>query len=117
LCTTHHDLLHDGKLTVTGNADHDLIFSDASGRPIAAVASFATHVGSSRNVAHGALSQPGGSLTPALRLLELMGRRGGWTMDALIESSGLLAREVAATLTWLELDGKVRSRSGAFEPM
>jgi hypothetical protein len=46
------------------------------------------------------------SLAPA-RLLELMGRRGGWTMDALIESSGCLAREVAAMLTWLELDGKV----------
>jgi hypothetical protein len=159
LCTTHHELLHDGKLTVAGNADHDLTFCDASGRPIVAVASVttqldtlggdvglhATHLealrdvglhateagpsvdaessalhdepgaGDADRVLHGR-PQPSSSLAPA-RLLELMGRRGGWTMDALIESSGFLAREVAAMLTWLELDGKVRSRSGAFEPV
>ncbi len=61
--------------------------------------------------------QPEGSLAPPSQLLEVMGRRGGWTMDALIESSGLLAREVAAMLTWLELDGKGQSRSGTFEPV
>jgi predicted Rossmann fold nucleotide-binding protein DprA/Smf involved in DNA uptake len=116
LCTTHHGLLHDGKLTVTGDADHDLSFCDASGRPI--VAAVATHLETLRDVvAHPPVADPLVDLAPPSRLLEVMGRRGGWTMDALIESSGLLAREVAAMLTWLELDGKIRSCAGTFEPV
>jgi hypothetical protein len=130
LCTTHHELLHDGKLTVTGNADHELSFCDASGRPIVAAATHfelardvelhATQRGSLRDVGPYAIEvEPSveGSLVSATRLLEVIGRRGGWTTDALIESSGFPAREVAAMLTWLELDGKVRNRAGAFEPV
>ncbi len=127
LCTPHHELLHDGKLTVAGNADRHLSFCDASGRPIVAAVSVATHLdtlggdvglhathleilrgvelqateatpsidaessvthddldaGDPDGVLHGRV-QPGGPLAPT-RLLELMGRRGGWTMDALIE--------------------------------
>jgi hypothetical protein len=54
----------------------------------------------------------------ASRLLALMGRRGGgWGVDELVESSGLLAQQVNAELTLLELAGKVRYRESGFEPV
>jgi DprA/Smf-like nucleotide binding protein involved in DNA uptake len=54
---------------------------------------------------------------PAARVLAVMGRRGGWSEDALIEASGLLAQQVAAALTCLELSGRVRYRPCGFEAM
>ena len=174
LCTTHHELLHDGKLTVAGDAEHELSFYDANGRPMVAARSIATqlgtlrdvsldttHLGTLRNVSldatqlglsrgvglvasqlglaveahpgnathddsaaeygdratYAGLQLESGLLAPGRRLLEVMGRRGSWNMDALCESSGLAARDVAAALTLLELDGQVRGHDGIFDPV
>jgi hypothetical protein len=54
---------------------------------------------------------------PAVRLMQVMGRSGGWTLDALIESSGLSAQEACLGLTLLELGGRVRRRAFAFDPV
>jgi hypothetical protein len=54
---------------------------------------------------------------PALRLLRIMGRRGGWTPDALVDASGLAASEVNVALTLLELAGQVRCRAFGFDPV
>jgi predicted Rossmann fold nucleotide-binding protein DprA/Smf involved in DNA uptake len=54
---------------------------------------------------------------PGARLLAVMGRRGGWSIDALAEASGLVAREVTVALTLLELGGRVQRRAFAFDPM
>jgi hypothetical protein len=53
---------------------------------------------------------------PASHLLAVMGRRGGWKEDELIEASGLLAQQVAAALTCLEVSGRIRYRPRGFEP-
>jgi hypothetical protein len=51
-------------------------------------------------------------------LLAVMRRRdGGWGPDELVEASGLLAQQVNAALTLLELDGRVRWRTSGFEPV
>ena len=56
-------------------------------------------------------------LEPAQRLLQIMGRRGGWSDDALIEASGLSASQVAVNLTLLEVAGRVRRRDFYLEPV
>ena len=43
----------------------------------------------------------------AATLLALMGRRGGWSVDALVEASGLRVGLVQSALVGLELDGRV----------
>jgi len=54
---------------------------------------------------------------PAMRLMEVMGRGRGWTLDALTEASGLSVQEVSVALTLLEVGGRVRRRAFAFEPV
>ena len=54
---------------------------------------------------------------PAVRLIHVMGRGRGWTLDALTEASGLSAQEVSVALTLLELGGRVRRRAFAFDPV
>jgi len=54
---------------------------------------------------------------PAARLLRIMGRSKGWTLDALTEASGLSVQEVCVALTLLELGGRVRQRAFAFDPV
>jgi predicted Rossmann fold nucleotide-binding protein DprA/Smf involved in DNA uptake len=54
---------------------------------------------------------------PAVRLIHLMGRSGGWSLDALTEASGLSVQEVSVALTLLELGGRVRRRAFAFDPV
>ena len=43
----------------------------------------------------------------AATLLALMGRRGGWSVDALVEASGLRVGAVQSALLCLELDGRI----------
>ncbi len=43
----------------------------------------------------------------AATLLALMGRRGGWSLDALVDASGLRVGAVQFGLMSLELDGRV----------
>jgi DprA/Smf-like nucleotide binding protein involved in DNA uptake len=57
---------------------------------------------------------PGIGYAPAARVLEVMGGRGGWSLDSLVEASGLLVQQVSAALTFLTLDGYVRQRAGSF---
>jgi hypothetical protein len=52
-----------------------------------------------------------------VRLLRVMGRSGGWTLDALTESSGMSVRQVSSAVTLLELGGRVRRRAFAFDPV
>ncbi len=44
LCTTHHSLLHDGRLRIEGDAEGELVFRDATGAPLASAV--ASHLGS-----------------------------------------------------------------------
>jgi hypothetical protein len=114
LCTTHHHLLHDGKLELSGDAEGELCFRDAEGHSFAGPDSLAAlptgtdettpQVGSSF---HGA----------AARLLHAIGRRGGWSLDALIEKLDLPARVVASALTELELAGSIRYGDFAYHPI
>jgi DprA/Smf-like nucleotide binding protein involved in DNA uptake len=202
LCTTHHRLLHEGKLSISGDADQELQFQDALGQLLAASrgpsSPFQHQPGANANASQDELansstrherhdpqhcatqggssperpenftgpelattpgqtpatvplpaapdpdvepgSQPGNHpsldctdpehmalkqmaldfgfpCAPALRLLRIMGRRGGWTADALSEASGLRASDIHVSLTLLELAGRVRSRAFGFDPV
>ncbi len=44
-----------------------------------------------------------------------MGGRRRWTLDALTEASGLLAKDVSVAMLLLELEGRVRSSGSAYE--
>jgi hypothetical protein len=128
LCTTHHRLLHEGKLTILGDAEGELAFLDAEGAAIArpaatqggsplpaaadaAVVSFAVPAATQ---GRSAFSEAASEVTT--RLLRTIGSRGGWTIDKLIEHSGLTAKDVSAALTFLELDGRIRHGAFGFEP-
>jgi hypothetical protein len=53
----------------------------------------------------------------ALRLLQIMGRRGSWTSDLLFERSALPFPELQHALLLLELDGRVRRRGCKIDPV
>jgi hypothetical protein len=53
----------------------------------------------------------------ALRLLQIMGRRGNWNTDALLEKSALPFPELQHALLLLELEGRVRRRGAEFDPV
>jgi DprA/Smf-like nucleotide binding protein involved in DNA uptake len=57
---------------------------------------------------------PGIDYAPAARVLEVMGERGGWSVDSLVDASGFLVQQVNAALIFLTLDGYVRQRAGRF---
>ena len=138
LCTTHHGLLHDGRLRIEGDAEGDLVFRDATGAPLsAAVASHvgtaavgtatspvASHVGTDAGgtgamgvASHVGTAAAGMGANEAATLLALMGRRGGWSVDALVDASGLRVGAVQFGLMILELDGRVFCDSlGSYAP-
>ncbi len=148
LCTTHHTLLHDGRLRIEGDAEGELVFRDETGAPLsspvgshvgtaavataavgsAAVGTAAVPVGSHvGTAAAGTAAAPVGShvgkaavgtgavgtgaaamaCDEAAALLAIMGRRGGWSLDALVDASGLHVGAVQFGLMSLELDGRV----------
>ena len=132
LCTTHHARLHEGHLRIEGDAEGELLFHDATG---ASVSSFGASQGGTATGA--ATASQGGRATGATNasqggratgatttfhsgraaamgageeaatLLALMGKRGGWSVDALVEASGLRTGVVQSALVWMELDGRV----------
>jgi hypothetical protein len=53
----------------------------------------------------------------ALRLLQIMGRRGSWTSDLLFERSGLPFPELQHAILLLELEGRVRRRGCEIDPV
>jgi hypothetical protein len=127
LCRMHHHLLHDGKLDVTGDAEGELRFRDARGEPL--VERFAPRAGASVDAEPESGATQGGIFMedgathgvilqePATRVLHVIGRRGGWSLDALVEGSGLPASAVASALTLLELGGRVRYRDFVYDPV
>ena len=60
--------------------------------------------GGTAEAAGGTAEAAGGT---AARLVALMGRRGGWSVDSLVEASGLGVGELQGALLTLELDGHV----------
>ncbi len=127
LCTTHHALLHDGRLRIGGDAEGELVFHDETGAllssPVAshvgtATVPVASHVGTAAvGTATVATAAVAGAGDEAATLLALMGRRGGWSLDALVEGSGLRVGAVQGALLGLELDGRVSCDSlGSYAP-
>jgi hypothetical protein len=53
----------------------------------------------------------------ALRLLQIMGRRGSWTSDLLFERSALPFPEFQHAILLLELEGRVRRRGCEIDPV
>jgi hypothetical protein len=53
----------------------------------------------------------------ALLLLHIMGRRGNWSSDLLLDESALPLPELQHALLLLELEGRVRRRGCQFEPV
>ena len=130
LCTTHHRLLHEGKLHITGDAEGTLDVRDDSGALVEerkpwTDLSRAAHADSPRppgeprswdGVVDRPDATPQGGSPAGRRLLQIMAHRGGWTVDALVDASGLSASAVLSTLLFLQLDGSVRYRDFLFEP-
>ncbi len=99
LCTTCHTALHEGSLHVRGDAERELVWTDASGAALPdsppATSDPVTQLGSR-------------DLTPEQsRILAVMGRRGGWTADALIEHSQLPVGTVVGAIAALQFAGRI----------
>jgi hypothetical protein len=58
-----------------------------------------------------------GVAAEAKAMLTAMGNRGGWTIDALVEATGMTVRAVTVALTDLELSGEVTMAAGSWEPV
>ena len=115
LCTTHHHLLHDGKLELSGDAEGELCFRHTEGHSLVGhdgLAELPTGTDDETTTQGGSSSHGA-----AARLLHAIGRRGGWSMDALIEKLDLPAQVVASALTELELGGNIRYRDFAYHPV
>ena len=107
LCTTHHALLHEGRLRIEGDAEGELMFYGATGAPLSVTG--ASHGGTAgvTGASHGGTAGAMGMGPQAAMLLALMGGRGGWGLDALVDASGLGVSVVQGALMGLELDGRV----------
>jgi hypothetical protein len=106
LCNTHHRMLHERQLVITGDPEGAIDFFDGTGRQVGGPRPDAgmTQGGSPDGAA------PLGSMLSADdgRLLAAMGARGGWSVDDLCEATGLPSQAVGATLIFFELAGRVR---------
>jgi DprA winged helix domain/HNH endonuclease len=103
LCTGCHDRLHEGRLSIHGSADAELDFRDERGSRLGGPAM--TPGG------HGALD----ASPEATTLLDVMGSRGGWHVDDLIEASSLDVSAISAALFELEISGRVRRGVNGYE--
>ena len=103
LCGTHHRMLHERQLVITGDPEGAIDFFDGAGRQLADARATdgVTHSGSSGDAAPMVSGE-------GRRLLATMGARGGWSADDLCEATGLPAATVASTLIFCELAGQVR---------
>jgi hypothetical protein len=87
---------------LSGDAEGELCFCHAEGRSL---------------VGHDSFAELPTGTGAAARLLQAIGRRGGWSLDALIEKLELPANVVASALTQLELGGSIRYRDYAYHPI
>jgi hypothetical protein len=114
LCGTHHRMLHERQLVITGDPEGAIDFFDGAGRRLAdagRAGGGVTHSGSSGD-AGPMLSDE------ARRLLATMGARGGWSMDDLCEATGLPPATVGSSLIFCELAGQVRcDAAGRYEAL
>jgi predicted Rossmann fold nucleotide-binding protein DprA/Smf involved in DNA uptake len=104
LCGTHHRMLHERQLVITGDPEGAIEFFDGAGRRLADAGrpeGAVTHCGSSGDAAPMVSAE-------ARRVLATMGARGGWSSDDLCEATGLPAATVGSTLIFCELAGQVR---------
>jgi hypothetical protein len=62
------------------------------------------------------VTQGGSSTMATARLLHIIRRRGGWTIDELIDQSGLDVTEVQHALLLLELEDRIRRRCNEIDP-
>ncbi|MEZ4299437.1 MAG: hypothetical protein R3B70_31085 [Polyangiaceae bacterium] len=137
LCTTHHGLHHDGRLRIEGDAEGELVFHDETGALLTIPA--ASHCGTSAvsgasvdraptpaafGPSHsGTAGAPGASprggatdSDEASTLLALIGRGGRWSVDALVDASGLRVNEVQSALTVLEIERRIKGGwTGVYE--
>jgi hypothetical protein len=58
-----------------------------------------------------------GGSSAMTRLLQIIGRRGGWTIDDLIEQSGLHIAEVQHALLVLQVQERIRHRGYQIDPI
>jgi len=103
LCDTHHRMLHDGQLRITGDAEAALEFRGADG-----------HLLVERGTALRDVTQGGSEdleSADAALVLATMGRRGGWHIDAICDATGLTASAVFVAVGACEIAGRVRCDS------
>lgn len=106
LCTTCHRKLHARELFIEGDADGELSFYDAT-HELIATAPGRDPIGSPLD----------GCTAAEARLLDVLGARGGWHTDALVDASGLGIAEVNVALLQLEIAGRIqRDPSGLLRP-
>jgi hypothetical protein len=99
-------MLHEGMLRIEGDADSELVFYDGGGGRIEIETTSQGGTALGTNVG----AEP-------RTLLEVMGKRGGWSVDALVEASGLETAMVQMALVELELGGCVQSDSFGYGPL
>jgi hypothetical protein len=133
LCDDHHTKVHAGDLVLSGDAEGKVEFRDASGQLIGSslppaagdvpsdaacgavggvtggAVDGATRAGASLDARDERLDWDGMDSTCA-RVLAVMGSRGGWNVDRLVEATGLSVQVVLQAKCMLELQGK----GGAF---
>jgi hypothetical protein len=106
LCTTHHRMLHEGNIVISGDAEAGPEFHDGQGRRLVdPLAPTQSH----RNVTQAGAPGVAAPDAEGRRLLLAMGNRGGWTVDDLCEVTKLPPATVTSTLLMFELGGQVSS--------
>jgi hypothetical protein len=76
-----------------------------------------TQGGSSTATQGGSSTTTQGGSSATTRLLQIMGRRRGWTIDDLIEQSGLHIAEVQHALLLLQLQDRIHHRGYEIDPI
>ena len=83
------------------------MFHDATGAPLSSSGASQGGTATGPGASQRGRAAATGAGEEAATLLALMGRRGGWSVDALVEASGLRVGAVQHALICLELDGRV----------
>lgn len=117
LCSTCHRKLHRGELVIQGDADGELSFYDATGKPMGPTPRRAPSPSAPEDDPRGSLLDAS-SHAAETRLIAVMGHRGAWHADTLVQATGLDVPEISRALLMLELEGHiVRDFAGLFHPV